>query len=102
MPVYRLTPVEGTEQSPQWFVSSIHPHCVWVQARDEYEARSVVARATAVGRAPAQPQTLAPWKDPELVSCEYDDSKDVAPGVIRIRSTPYVAAARQHEHRFIA
>ena len=85
MPVYRLTPVQGTERSPQWRASSIRPHCLWISARDEYEARRAVAKATVCE---GVPETLAPWKDSELVSCEYDDSKDVAGGIIRIRTKP--------------
>jgi hypothetical protein len=38
------------------------------------------------------PETLAPWKDSELVSCEYDDSKDVAGGIIRIRTKPHAVS----------
>jgi len=102
MPVYRLTPVEGTECSPQWLASTIHPHCLWVQACDEYEARSVVAKATAVPNMSQWPETLAPWKDPELVACEYDDSKEVAPGIIHVRSTPYIAVVPQQERRLSA
>jgi hypothetical protein len=99
MPVYRLTPLEGSEQSSQWYASTLHPYCLWVQACDEYEARSVVAKATAVM---SEADMLAPWKDPELVACEYDDSKDVAPGVIHVRSAPFAPVAQQRERRMIA
>ena len=88
MPVYRLTPVEGTESSPQWRASSIQPNCLWIRASDEHEARRAVARATAVPPMLDEPETLAPWKDSELVTCEYDDSKDVAPGIICVRQMP--------------
>ena len=88
MPVYRLTPVEGTESSPQWRASSMQPHCLWIRASDEHEARRAVARATAVAAMLDEPETLAPWKDSELVTCEYDDSKDVAPGIICVRQMP--------------
>jgi hypothetical protein len=98
MPVYRLTPLEGTEQSPQWRASSMRPYCLWVRARDEHDARSAVAKATAM---PGGPETLAPWKDAELVACEYDDSKDVARGIIYVRKTPYASAVRR-ERRQIA
>lgn len=97
MPVYRLTPVEGTEDSPQWRASSIKPHCLWIVARDEYEARLEVAKATCMGDS----DTLAPWKDSELVSCEYDDSKDLAKGIICVRTNP-VAATRRAQHRLTA
>lgn len=102
MPVYRLTPLEGSERSPQWRASSMRPYCLWVQARDEYEARRRVAMATAVARSPEEPETLAPWKDAELVACEYDDSKDVANGIIYVRRTPYAPAANNEERRISA
>jgi hypothetical protein len=99
MPVYRLTPLKGTECCPQWRASSMRPYCLWIQARDEHEARLQVAKATAV---PNEPGTLAPWKDAELVACEYDDSKDVARGIIYVRKTPCAGAARQTERRLTA
>ena len=92
MPVYRLTPVKGTEQSPQWVASSIKPHCLWVVASNEHEARRQVAKATAREGAP---ETLAPWKDTELVSCVYDDSKELAEGIIWIRNKPRVAVQQR-------
>lgn len=97
MPVYRLTPVKGTETSPQWHASSMRPYCLWIRARDEYEARREVARATRVAPMPGEPETLAPWKDAELVDCEYDDSKDVAAGIIYVRRKPVRTAHSQRQ-----
>ncbi len=88
MPVYRLTPRAGTETSPQWRASSLRPYCLWIRARDEHEARREVALATQVEAMRGAGGTLAPWKDAELVACEYDDSKDVAAGVIYVRRFP--------------
>jgi len=99
MPVYRLTPVRGTEQSPQWRASSIRPHCLWILARDEIEARREVARATTCA---GVPETLAPWKDAELVSCEYDDRKDVAGGIICIKTNSFALRAANDQARLIA
>ena len=99
MPVYRLTPVQGTESSPQWSASSIRPHCLWIVARDEHEARREVAKATAC---PGIPELLAPWKDSELVSCEYDETKDLARGIICVRNKPIPVAVRRTEHRMSA
>lgn len=99
MPVYRLTPLEGTERSPQWRASTMRPYCLWVRAGSEYDARLQVTRATAVT---SVPETLAPWKDCELVACDYDDSKEVANGIIYVRRTPYAAAARRAESRMSA
>jgi len=92
MPVYRLTPVQGTEQSSQWRASSIKPHCLWIVASNEHEARREVAKATICQ---GVPETLAPWKDSELVACEYDESKDLAKGVIWIRNKPTAAVAKK-------
>ncbi len=102
MPIYRLTPLEGSERSPQWRASSMRPYCLWVQAADEYEARRMVAKATAVDSSPDESETLAPWKDAELVACEYDDSKDVARGIIYVRKTPYAPAVNNQERRLSA
>ncbi|MDE2183156.1 MAG: hypothetical protein KGJ78_09045 [Alphaproteobacteria bacterium] len=88
MPVYRLTPLQGTERRPQWRASSIRPHCLWIVASDEDEARSAVAKATACSDA----QT--PWQDAELVSCERDNNKDLAAGIIWVRRKPPVAVVR--------
>jgi hypothetical protein len=98
MPVYRLTPVQGTENSPQWRASSIRPHCLWIVARDEIEARREVAKATCSEAI----ETLAPWKDSELVSCEYDETKNLAKGIICVRTTPVRTAARRPEQRLSA
>lgn len=102
MPVYRLTPLEGSERSPQWRASSMRPYCLWIKAHDEYEARRRVAMATAVAPSQSEPETLVPWKDPELVACEYDDSKDVANGIIYVRKTPCAPAANNEERRMSA
>lgn len=95
MPVYRLTPRSGTENCPQWRASSMRPHCLWIRARDEHEARLEVARATAV--CPAFAETLAPWKDEELVACEYDDTKKVAEGIIYVRRAPLATSVNRQQ-----
>jgi hypothetical protein len=66
----------------------MRPYCLWIRAGDEYEARRAVARATRVNPPQGVPDTLEPWKDAELVACEYDDSKDVSAGVIYVRRSP--------------
>jgi hypothetical protein len=88
MPVFRLTPRAGTETSPQWRASSMRPHCLWIRARDEFEARGQVSRATHVAPMPGEPEPLPPWTNVDLVACEYDDSKDVAAGIIYVRRFP--------------
>lgn len=82
MPVYRLTPLKGSEASPLWRASSMRPYCLWVTAADECEARHQAAKATSVLPLPGD---TAPWEDAELVACEYDDSKSLAAGIICVR-----------------
>lgn len=85
MPVYRLTPVEAAKTSPQWEASSIKPYCLWIQARNEHDARAAVAQATAVTTWRGL-QADPPWYDETLVSCENDQDKDLASGIIWVRS----------------
>jgi hypothetical protein len=84
MPVYRLTPLGGTEDSLQWQASSIRPQCLWIKTRDEYEARQRVALATAVPTAFGR--ISPPWHDEMLVACAYDDDKAIAAGIICVRN----------------
>ena len=102
MPVYRLTPLEGTERSPQWRASSMRPYCLWIRAHDELDARRRVANATAIAGMQGDPQVLAPWKDAELVACEYDGNKDVANGIIYVRNTPPANAAANEQRQLSA
>jgi|GEM_PF-1116202 len=100
MPVYRLTPLKGTELAPQWRASSMRPHCLWVRAKDENDARRQVAMATAVsGGAMEAPE---PWKDAGLVACEYDDSKNVAAGIIYVRRSAYPQSTIDNGRRLSA
>jgi hypothetical protein len=66
----------------------MRPHCLWIRARDEVEARREVAKATRVMPLPGEPDALPPWKNIDLVACEYDESKDVALGIIYVRRFP--------------
>jgi len=85
MPVYRLTPLKGTERNPLWRTSALRPHCLWVRAKDEFDARRLVALATSMERAPKSAEHCAPWQQPSLVACEYDDSRELAAGIIYVR-----------------
>jgi hypothetical protein len=74
----------SSEGDPSWKGSSIFPQCLWVLAENERSARAIVAKATAL---PALHLSLgekikSPWNDPALVSCEYDECKSVASGII--------------------
>lgn len=90
MPVFKLTPVAGTETNPQWKASSMRPFCLWIRAADEQEARRAVARATTITDVPIEAEPVAPWRNRNLVECESDDEKDVAIGIIRVRRNPVV------------
>jgi len=85
MPVYRLTPMKGTESNPLWRASSMRPQCLWVRAADEIDARRLVSKATRVLRSRKKAEQGAPWKEAKLVACEYDDSRDIAAGIIYVR-----------------
>lgn len=99
MPVFKLTPVAGTETNPQWKASSIRPFCLWVRAADEQEARRAVARATTITDVPIEAEPIAPWRNHNLVECEFDEDKDVASGIIRVRRAPVVANLAEHRMR---
>lgn len=88
MPVYRLTPLKSAARNPLWRCSTMQPHCLWVRARDEFDARRLVALATTVEKKAAED---APWKNAALVACEYDDSRDLAAGIIYVRRLAYTA-----------
>lgn len=87
VPVYRLTPLEGTEDSHHWQASTIRPTCLWVQAYDEVDARQQISRATFVvsRRKLSEKKASTPWKDTTLVSCETDNSQSVPINIIRVR-----------------
>jgi hypothetical protein len=87
MPIFCLTPIEGTEKSGRWQLSTIKPKCAWVSAKSEEDARQQVRLATtaAARRAPIAAGERSPWTDGRMVTCERDDDVVVASGVIRVR-----------------
>jgi hypothetical protein len=103
MAVYRLAPIEGTENSHDWQASSIRPNCLWVQAEDEQSARHFVALATSLNtNRPAGRGEMAvlPWLNRSLTTCEYDETVNIGSGVIRIRNsiTPLTRPRGESEH----
>lgn len=90
MAVYRLAPIEGTENSHHWQASSIRPKCLWVLADDEQSARHVVVRATSANtKLPTgyHDKVASPWLNRNLTTCEYDETITIGSGVIRIRNS---------------
>jgi hypothetical protein len=97
MPVFRLTPRNNADSSRMWEASAIIPQCLWVFAQDESSARDMVAKATAVAsERPRRGEKIkSPWRDPALVACDFDETKSVASGIIRISYGLKVHAAVQ-------
>lgn len=95
MPVYRLTPMMGTESNPLWRASSMRPQCLWVRAEDEIDARRLVARATCALCSRQGHEPGAPWEEANLVACEYDESRDLAAGIIYVRGESTAHCAGQ-------
>jgi hypothetical protein len=79
MPVYKLEPIKGTEEHPDWLVSSVPPTPVWLRAGNADHARQRMHLATfATGLAPGA-LLKAPWVNAGLVRCSEDASYDVPP-----------------------
>ena len=90
MPVFRLTPKNDGDKAPLWKGSTIIPQCLWVLAQDESSARDMVAKATARSN---NRKRRSPWRDPQLVLCDFDETKSLASGIICVRHghMPYAA-----------
>ncbi len=99
MAVYRLAPIEGTENNHHWQASSIRPKCLWVQAEDEQSARYFVALATSskTGLPAGRRETvIAPWLNRSLTTCEYDETVNLGRGVIWVRNSTGPRRERTH------
>ena len=71
MPIYHLKPIVATLENPDWR-SSLHREDVWVNARDEAEARGMASgklesAGVNMDDGSAGP---SPWKSPALVTVE--------------------------------
>ncbi len=102
MPVFRLTPIQGTEKNGRWRLSTIKPKCAWVHAKDEEDARWQVRLATtaAFRQMSATTEEPSPWADGRMVTCERDDSVVVPSGTIRVRDgtlLPVYRSASVHD-----
>jgi hypothetical protein len=81
MTIYRLEPIEGTEQHPYWRMSIVPPVPVWVQASTPDLARQRMqsaARETPLNA--KRDEVRTPWVDASLVSCTEDRSHYVPAG----------------------
>lgn len=86
MTVYRLTPVQGTQNSRRWLLSTITPKCVWVCAKDEQDARWQVSVATtsAMKQISVNAGAQSPWADDRPVTCACDGRIVVPKDSIRV------------------
>ncbi len=79
MPVYKLEPVEGTEEHSDWWASSVPPTPVWLRASNANHARQRMHLATYATTWVPSEVLNAPWTNAELVRCTEDKSRDVPP-----------------------
>ena len=81
MRVFRLEPIKQSLSDPRWGASKFKEGC-WVIAWSEQEARDTVQRFAARAINPrsksiGKPIPTPPWSDPELATCETDDSPQI-------------------------
>ena len=78
MPIYKLEPIEGTEEHNDWWASTLSPTPVWVQAGDPDHARLRMHLATTTFVL-GKEGLCAPWINAALVRCIEDASWDAPP-----------------------
>lgn len=79
MTVYRLEPIENMKNSHHWRASTLAPVTVWVEAKDEKDARQILTLATIIATHPdGRELPMAPWEDFGIVRCVADDSRKVS------------------------
>jgi hypothetical protein len=79
MPVYKLEPIEGTEEHTDWWASSVPPTPVWLRAGNANHARQRMHLATYATAFVPGGVLSGPWVDATLVRCTEDQSRDVPP-----------------------
>lgn len=85
MPIYRLDPVEGKEDDPNWQASTLRSNGCWVRAGSKMDARQKVNVATIIAteRDPRRPIATSPWMNPDLTICKKDEPGiEVPEGVV--------------------
>lgn len=84
MGIFRLEPINGTQDSYHWEASTLAPVTVWVNATSEADAREKLTLTTAIAtrKNPNRVMPMAPWECPKLVKCTLDDSQNVQEGFI--------------------
>lgn len=80
MPVYKLAPIESRRSDPKWAASTLQ-EAVWVEARDDMDARHMVESATLkmVDFKPGKPMLFSPWVDDVVTSCWSDSGAKPPP-----------------------
>lgn len=83
--IFRLWPVEGSEDHRDWATSTLKPTSCWVRAHNADDARMLLHLATvvAVKVEPGTPARTSPWTNPKLTGCAPDNPRiDVPNGIV--------------------
>ena len=88
MDTYRLEPIPGKEDDPSWEWSKITPQKVWVNARNEDEARLKVHFESLLmkPRFGEKKVPSPPWQISELTLCVCDPAQHVNDDQILLES----------------
>jgi hypothetical protein len=81
MPVFKLAPIDIRVNDEKWAASNLK-EAVWVEARDEMEARNLVEGATLQMQDVKPGKTLnifSPWLDDVVTSCLIDREAKAPP-----------------------
>lgn len=80
MPVYRLAPIDIRKDDEKGAASSLK-EAVWVEARDDLDARNLLETATLkmMDFKPGQQLILSPWLDDVVTSCILDQETEAPP-----------------------
>ena len=81
MPVFKLEPIEGTEEHGDWWTSSLSPTPVWLRADNADQARQRMHLATCSTVCVPLAAAGTPWANAELVRCTEDTSLDPPSGI---------------------
>ncbi|CAH2600438.1 conserved protein of unknown function [Rhodovastum atsumiense] len=92
MPLYRLKPVVGLLEDPDWRLTG-HRGTVWVNAGNEQDARQLASERfdAAQGNLPADAKVISVWLQPRLVTAEIGAAPpgpDLPPGSLASEQLP--------------
>jgi hypothetical protein len=84
MPVFRLTPIAGTESSPEWELTEFQFAPIWIGAPSEDDARhfAAIARPKVRDFVPGEKIVHSAWLSAAHATCEIDESRQVPEGKI--------------------